>query len=517
MATFKARVEQLSGPAPSDDILSDWLTAGARTLSNLIPIKDLDRYMSVTNVTEIGTTITDGVIYSVTKDNYPARRVDVRQAYGLLRRDSLYYPSDKTPVYVLVGKLLKVYPDGGQVWMLPVYVVTHSQTTIANFPNDLEHGVVLFAAIANKSQQMQNYLSSISITYNDAVSASIGVTTIDNLPSPLTYGPVTAPTLLTFSGTIPTAPTFTDITVPNTVTIPPELTATTNILFTTASAIGVAAETIANFPQAPVFTKINTPPTYTDFTTEAGQDDVELAQLYIAKVDREQQDWQTKVNEELQEFNAEYQVWRESISKIIEQARMNLQQKVADGNSKDTAEQFNKLKAYEATVEEYSAQLRRFQAIVDRYVQIVNVEIQLHIANIQAKTQIYTAQINAYVSEANVINDRNQILIAKFNADMQNAMNQYQVNLSAYQATVQRNLEQAQLSQQRLLNQAASDTDVSKTNKQAHLQALVQEYQTKLARLQAMQAEMMSLLSQYKDVTDKYMFNRYGAVSQGEQ
>jgi hypothetical protein len=517
MATFKARVEQLSGTTPSDDVLSDWLTAGARTLANLIPETELDRYISLVSVSETGTTITDGIIYGVTKEGYPARKVNVAQSYGLQRRDSLYYPSEKTPVYTLIGKNMKVFPDGGQAWMLPLYVVLHSQTTIANFPNDLEHGVVLFAAMANKSYQMQNYLSQISITYNDALSASIGVTTIDNLPSPLTYGPVTAPTLLTFSGTIPTAPTFTDITIPQGVTPPGELTAVTGILFTAATAIGVSAENIGAFPQAPTFTKVATPPTYTDFTTQAGEDDVEMAQLYLAKIDREQQDWQAKVNEELQEFNAEFQVFKNNTDKLIEQARVNLQQKIADGNSKDSVEQFNKLKAFESTVEEYSAQIRRYQAIVERYVQIVNTEIQLKVANIQAKTQIYTAQISAYVAEVNTVNDTNQVLIAKFNADMQNAMNKFQVDLVAYQATVQKNLEQAQLSQQRLLSQAASDTDVSKTNKASHLQALVQEYQTKLGRLQNMQVEMVSLMNQYRDVTDKYMFKKYGITGQQAQ
>jgi len=514
MATFKARVEQLSGTAPSDDILSDWLTAGARILSNFIPDGELVRYISSTNVLEAGTTITDGIIYSVTKDGYTARKVDVNQAYGLTRRDSLYYPSAKTPVYSLIGKNLKVFPDGGQVWMLPLYTVLHNDSTIQNFPTQLEHAVVLFASVANKTAQMQAYTLSITVSYTNAVSATIASTVIDNLPSPLTYGPVTAPTLSVFSGTVPTAPTFTDITVPVGVSIPSELSATTNILFQQATAVGISAESIGAFPSAPTFTKIATPPTYTNFDARAAADDVEVAQTYAAKIDREQQDWQIKVNEELQEFNAEYQVFRENVNKVIEQARINLQQKIADAQDKNQIEQFNKLKAFEATVEEFSAQLRRYQANVERYVQVVNSEIARQTANIQSKTQVYTASVNAYATEANVIAERNQVLIAEFNSKMQNAMNQYQVDLSAYQASIQRSLQQAELTQQRLVQQAAQDTDVSKNNTINQMQAAIQEYQLKLNRLSAMQAELSSLLSQYNEAVQKYMFKRYTPVTE---
>lgn len=516
MATFKSRVEQLSGSVVSDDVLSDWLTAGTRMLSNLIPDSEIHRYITSINASETGTTITDAIIYGVTKDGYTARKVDVNNLYGLTRRDSLYYPSEKTPIYSLIGKTLKVYPNGGQVWMLPLYVVVHSDTSIANFPIQLEHAVVLFASIANKTAQMQAYIPSVTLSYVNATSASINATTIDALPSPLTYGPVSAPTLSVFSGTIPVAPTFSDITVPGGVAIPSELSATTNILFQTATTVGIAAETIGSFPSAPTFTKIATPPVYTSFDAKAAADDVELAQTYIQKVAREQEDWSIKVNEELQEFNAQYQVFREDTNKILEQARINLQQKIADANAKNDIEQFNKLKAFEATVEEFGAQLRRYQANVERYVQIVNSEIARQTANIQSKTQVYTAAVNAYATEASVIAERNQILIAEYNAKMQDAVNEYQADLSAYQATIQRNLEQAQLTQQRLVQQAAQDTDVSKTNEATKLQAAIQEYQTKLARLSAMQAELSSLLSQYSDAVQKYMFKRYTPVSEAQ-
>jgi hypothetical protein len=515
MATFKTRVQQLSGTTSSDELLSDWLTAGARVLSNLIPDSELHRYISSTNVTEAGTTITDGIIYTVTKDGYTARKVDVNNLYGLTRRDSLYYPSSKTPVYSLIGKTLKVFPEGGQVWMLPLYVVLHSDSAIANFPTQLEHAVVLFASIANKTAQMQAFMPTITLAYNNAASASINATTIDTLPSPLTYGPVSAPTLVVFTGTAPTAPTFTDVTVPAGVTIPPELTATTNILFQTATAVGIAAETIGSFPTAPTFTKVAEPPVYTSFDARAAADDVELAQTYIQKVARQQEDWATKVNEELQEFNAQYQVFREDVNKLLEQAKINLQQKIADAQDKNQIEQFNKLKAFEATVQEYTSQLARYQANVERYVQIVNSEISRQTANIQAKTQVYSASVSAFATEANVVAERNQILIAEYNAKMQDAVNKYQADLSAYQATIQRSLQQAELTQQRLIQQAAQDTDVSKTNESAKLQAAIQEYQIKLGRLSALQAELQSLLAQYNDTLQKYMINRYAPAPQG--
>lgn len=516
MASFKSRVEQFSGVVVSDDVLSDWLTAGSRMLSNLIPNEEIERYISAVEASESGVNITDAIIYGVTKNGHMARKIDISRSYGLQRRDSLYFPSPKTPIYLLVGKNIKVFPDGGQVWMLPLYVVIYSDTTIANFPIQLEHAVVLFASIANKTAQMQSFIPSVTLSYVNATSASINATTISALPVALTYGPVSAPTLSVFSGTIPIAPTFSDITVPGGVSIPSELSATTNILFQTASTVGIAIETIGSYLSAPTYTKIQTPPVYTSFDTKASADDVELAQTYIQKIGREQEDWNIKVNEELQEFNAQYQVFREETNKILEQARINVQQKIADVNAKDNIEQFNKLKVYEATVEEFGAQLRRYQANVERYVQIVNSEITRQTANIQSKTQVYTATVNAYVAEANVISERNQILISEYNANMQNAINQYQVDLSAYQADIQRSIQQAQLSQQLLIQQAAQDTDVSKTNEATNLQSAIQEYQLNLSRLNAMQTELSSLLSQYTDAVQKYMFKRYLPASKAE-
>lgn len=684
MATFKSRVEQLSGQAPNDDVLSDWLTAGTRMLSNLIPNEELERYITAINATENGVTITDAILYGVTKDGYIARKIDISRSYGLNRRDSLYFPSPKTPIYLLTGKTIKVFPDGGQVWMLPLYVVLSSESSIQNFPVQLEHAVVLYASIANKTQQMQAYMPSIVVAYNNAVSGAISSTVIADLPQPVSYGPVVAPELAVFTGTAPTAPVFTDIAIPSGVTIPAQLSATTNILFQNASVIGINAESIANFPTAPSFTKITDPPIYTDFInkikeidaitaptaptfetftktapvapvfteivlpsslvipaefsqaigvlfqeanevgitseqigtfptapvftkttdiptytdfdakiaeaelleapvppeyltfdeefptppvfvavvlpesvsipdelteitnilfedadvfgitaeviaayptapvfdtvyeapsyedfdTKADADDVEIAQVYIQKVAREQEDWQQKVNDELQLFNSKYQVYREDTNKIIEQARTNLQQKIADAQSNNNTEQFNKLKKYESTVEEYSLQLRRYQANVDRYVQIVNSEIARLTANVQLETQIYSAHINALSVQSRVIAEQNQIYIQDYTAQI----NAYSIQTrtiidvaDAYLREIAQKIQQWQTSANEELQKFNSEYQVFRenTNKlieqsKINLQQKIQDAQEKN------QIEQFNKLKSYESTVEKF-------------
>ena len=50
--SFKDQVDALTGFATTEnDALSDWLTAGARTILNILPINKLERVASNTNFT----------------------------------------------------------------------------------------------------------------------------------------------------------------------------------------------------------------------------------------------------------------------------------------------------------------------------------------------------------------------------------------------------------------------------------------------------------------------------------
>jgi hypothetical protein len=756
MATFQSRVETLSGTVPNNDQLSWWLTAGARILVNLVPSWELYRYVADIPVTQAGTTITDGYILSATKNGYPCKAIPPSAEYAVTRSDSIYSPSDKMPILLVKGTTAKIFPNGGHIQMLPVYIVLHTDTGIAQFPDELEQGVVLYACILNKSAQMSALMGTIQVLYTDAVSSTIGTTVIDSIPTPPSYTPPTPPTIGVFSTTapvaptitdltialtppeppeitpfsfsedieapsaeelietsaeapeppeiptytaptvtapeaptidpfafsenveipvfdtssIPEAPTFTDITIPVGIAIPEMVSDTTNILFTAATAAGIDPETIAALATpVPVYTKVNPTLSFANFTTRAGADDVEMAQTYLAEVDRLLADWRQDVEEELNEFNAEYQVWRAQVERTMEQARINLQQKIQDAQQKDQMAQFNKLKEFELTLEEFRAQYQIQQINIERYVQYVNAEVQRRTANISAevqvyvaevralidvfqveiqgytalvgaeiqayraevegktqnfsnetnyyvtvlkttieqwateaqtiaalynssvqgyatevgaasdqnnartsrfqaeiqkyvamvekeirgwqvnaevllssyrtqmdgystqvnslvqiyatsasaRSQIYQAQISGFATEAGVVAQRNEVLLGEYAQRMQNAMNVMQTSAIEFQASIQRSIEQAQLTQQRLIQQAAQDADISKTNRAMTMQAKVSEYQIKLERMNTLSVELQSFMVQYQEVVTRYVMRHYPNLYMGAQ
>ena len=70
MADFKTRIDDLTGFASTDDTaLSDWLSAGARSVMNVLPINKLERVASNENFTNNLDVEGKKVLAVVRKDN----------------------------------------------------------------------------------------------------------------------------------------------------------------------------------------------------------------------------------------------------------------------------------------------------------------------------------------------------------------------------------------------------------------------------------------------------------------
>ena len=449
--------------------------------------------------------------FILSPSGYQSMPMNPGQRPKILFADSIYYSTSTWPTHAVFNGTLFVYPDGGTVWLLPNYSVLHSDTVIPYFPKDLEHGVVLYAAMQRRLAQILSASAEIDLTYSNIVASSAGVVTIDALPlvppsyssptlpdvvtvsttppsaptisdlvvgisppspptisaftysgglttpsavslldatasppdvptiseyTPPTLTPPTAPTISAFVFSedvvipvfdplaVPEPPTFTDITIPVGVALPDALSATTNILITAAAAAGIDPETIAALATpVPVYTKVNPTLSFANFTTRAGADDVEMAQTYLAEVDRLLADWRQDVEEELNEFNAEYQVWRAQVERTMEQARINLQQKIQDAQQEDQTAQFNALKNFEETLEEFRAKYQVQQSNIERYVQYVNSEVNRKSANVGAQVQVYSAEIRS--------------LIDIFQAEMQGFSSLVNAEIQAYRTEIE--------------------------------------------------------------------------------
>jgi hypothetical protein len=184
--TFKNQVDALTGFAGTeDDALSDWLTAGAKEIINILPkrLKVKCGTVSLLNA-DNGTTLDmdgRGEILYVTRENadsgYYAPCREIPAMFGDLSNDStniMYYATATDPVYWIESNssnastlFTKPTPTNNQpakVVHIAYPAVAHGDTAIANFPDEAEYLVVIYASIKALQRLMNNINTNSDIT-----------------------------------------------------------------------------------------------------------------------------------------------------------------------------------------------------------------------------------------------------------------------------------------------------------------------------------------------------------------
>ena len=147
---------------------NQWLTEGAKEIINLLPPKLKEKCAAVTHLYIGNTNVTmdmdsaDEILY-VTRENAdaghqtPCRELSAMNA--ALAADStnmMHYASETDPVYYISSaagaSTLHVVPlptaaQPAMIFHITYPAVAYTDTAIANFPNEVEHLVVLYAAI----------------------------------------------------------------------------------------------------------------------------------------------------------------------------------------------------------------------------------------------------------------------------------------------------------------------------------------------------------------------------------
>lgn len=165
--SLKDQVDALTGFASTEDLaLSDWLTAGARLVLNAMPIHKLERIISDESsdfgdggldvegkrIVEVfrkdGANTTESLRYF-----HPARKIGVKMKGRATDSSYMEYASETDPAYYIDEQKLFVLPEmtSGVDYANVSYIdtsitVAHSATFIANFPDEAEYAVVLYAA-----------------------------------------------------------------------------------------------------------------------------------------------------------------------------------------------------------------------------------------------------------------------------------------------------------------------------------------------------------------------------------
>ena len=155
--TFKNQVDALTGFASTeDDALSDWLTSGAKEIINQLPpnllkLCCLEQTFTSAAVGNEAESIATGKILAVFASNHEARRISSNKKHQANDSDLIQYATSTDPVYYIQNGKINVLPASLSCQYEEVQYpsITHGggASGVANFPDEAEYLIVLYAAI----------------------------------------------------------------------------------------------------------------------------------------------------------------------------------------------------------------------------------------------------------------------------------------------------------------------------------------------------------------------------------
>jgi len=561
MATFKVQVEDIIGSVGDDTAISSWLQDGAKEVVNFIPQPRLEQVASTASFT--GSIDIEGkkVIAVLRKDagnnNYiiPCHRISSSKRNRVKDSNDMEYATASDPVYYLSDDELFTLPASAasndsrlDYINFDFSAVTYDQSSITNFPDEAEPAVVLYAtrnALQRLMSDVNVSLSDLSISstvpvaptlttvsYSDATNADasatsvtgvvIGsVTDVDPTGSVPTY---TKPTLslstlalgnLTISASAPSVPNIDAVTYTNAEN---ESALTQDMSTVTFGSVPSAIDVSGN---APTFT----PPVLTVDTSQfetflETDEDTELAQLQLGRLNNEVSEYQVRLAESQAQFNKEnarYQTeFQEAVSKfqadqqkVVEQARIDLAKAQQDVQNATNVDITNKAKDQELNIQNAvnnmqkiinnnNNVLSKFQQELVLYQQNVAKEVSEYQQNAQKDLTLYQSKTGVELQEyqADIQNELNE-----FNKDNVRYQAELQDELAKHNTALQRAITQAQLDAADAQQEAQQSTQIDLANKAAD-QALA--LQNSAQNMQAKIQDNSSLIAKYGAELQEY-------------
>tara|TARA_R110001606_G_scaffold385253_2_gene548707 strand:+ start:1589 stop:2212 length:624 start_codon:yes stop_codon:yes gene_type:complete len=159
--TFKNQVDALTGFANTeDDALSDWLTAGARSVLNILPVNKLERIATKDDFTSSIDVEGKKIISVLRKDagnsnlRMPCRKLPPSMMGRVDDSNYMEAASTSDPAYIIFNNELNTFPasvasnDSRIVSINTAITVAHGDgaSGISDFPDEAEYAVVLYAA-----------------------------------------------------------------------------------------------------------------------------------------------------------------------------------------------------------------------------------------------------------------------------------------------------------------------------------------------------------------------------------
>ena len=166
MATFQVQVEDMvgtvGGSSSDTTALTSFLTDGAKELINMMPPNLLMLCASEVTLTpqavgseSSASTLNTGKVFNVRRNDgtidQPCRLIPARFKGRASDSDELDYATATDPIYYIESNYLNILPSSssavGKYSEVQYPAVAYGDSAIANFPDELEYIVVLYAAV----------------------------------------------------------------------------------------------------------------------------------------------------------------------------------------------------------------------------------------------------------------------------------------------------------------------------------------------------------------------------------
>ena len=377
MANFDAQVIELVGTTytTDQDALNQFITEGANEVINAMPRPIMERVAKETTFTNSTSSEGHKILHVLKNDgtiDQPCRLVLASKRGRIQDSSDMEYATTSDPAYYIQDGKINIFPNGNG---LMVSMPTYSQSspidaslsgTIANFPNEYEYLVVLYAAIKSLQQVLNSIvLADASISYSNASVGDGIAAAVDSI----TVAPTDA------AGTGSTASTASAYTKPTVGGTGDELTDITSL---------DSENTIDDFDG-------NAIEVDQWFATAAhlieDQEDSELAQLQISKI-----------SSYINAFQAEVQSAQSAMQATIEDARQSTQASIATAGDATRASVANAQNDVQASIQKMQLST---QASIQKMQLSTNVNITNAAKTMEAIIQDYAALVTEKTNEYN--------------------------------------------------------------------------------------------------------------------
>ena len=372
MADFQSQAMGLTGltidassTTPSRAEFSTFLNDGVIDVTNrwlLVKSQDIDSFTregaeQTCNGFNPGTNKIVSVIRESGTDGewYPCNKKSINLQYLVTDVESLHYASKYNPVYMIAqNRNVHVYPvpsvagnDGFKV----LYVnsspeetdgtaLDHASTGIKWFPEDKVYLVVLYASMRSLQAKMADTtISDLSITTVPPDVPTLSSITFSSIDSAVDATLVAAATSTTLGGT----------------TTPPAYSPPTQTF---------------DITQFETFLEVN--------------EDTELAQVQMARLQHELGEFQADIQNELNEFNKENVAYQSSVQEAMAEFQSGNQIAISNAERSQNRQLQNSINDMKVISDNNSQLIQKFSAELQEYQAEVGAEIQEYTQNLQA-------------------------------------------------------------------------------------------------------------------------------------